>query len=103
MRLIHLYLRRAVNAVRTRPALARLALSCLPDWHLHITIPQIGKFRIRLRRNRSLWLRPPLTLERYPLAVLRAVVRPTDTVWDVGANLGLYARWLVTHLHARHV
>ena len=46
---------------------------------------------------------PPLTHEWYPLAALRAFVRPTDTVWDVGANLGLYARWLVTHLKARHV
>ncbi len=96
-------LRPVVPAIRSYPVLARFALGCIPDWHAHITIPQIGKLRIRLRRNRSLWLRPPLTHEWYPLATLRAFVRPTDTVWDVGANLGLYARWLVTHLKARHV
>lgn len=91
------------NVVRQHPSLARFALACVPDWHTHITLPQIGKFRIRLRRNRSLWLRPPLAHEWYPLATLRAFVRPTDIVWDVGANLGLYTRWLVTHLNARQV
>lgn len=89
--------------VRRSSALSRVALHCIPDWHVHITVPQIGKLRIRLRRNRSLWLRPPLTLEGYPLAVMRAFIRPGDVVWDVGANIGLYARWLVQHLKAGHV
>ena len=92
-----------INFIRRSPAVSRFALRCVPDVHAHITIPQIGRLRIRLRRNRSLWLRPPLTLEEYPLAALKAFVRPTDTVWDVGANIGLYARWLTTHLHARQV
>lgn len=103
MSLVSRILRPLAKVVRPHPALARFALGCVPDWHTHITIPELGKLRIRLRRNRSLWLRPPLDLERYPLAALRALVRPTDTVWDVGANLGLYARWLVTHLNARQV
>ncbi len=103
MSVVSRVLRPVANVVRRHPALARFTLACVPDWHTYITIPQIGKVRIRLRRNRSLWLRPPLELELYPLATLRAFVRPTDTVWDVGANLGIYARWLVTHLKARHV
>ena len=37
------------------------------------------------------------------MAALKAFVRPTDIVWDVGGNIGLYARWLATHLAARHV
>jgi FkbM family methyltransferase len=37
------------------------------------------------------------------LAALKAFVRPADTVWDVGGHIGLYARWLATHLAARHV
>lgn len=97
-------LRKASLIVRRRgPTLSRLALACIPDWHIHIQIPEIGRLRIRLRRNRSLWLRPPLTLEGYPLAVLRSFVKADDEVWDVGANIGLYGRWLIQHLHARHV
>jgi FkbM family methyltransferase len=88
---------------RRHPAWARVALRCIPDAHWHICIPEIGRLRIRLRRNRSLWLRPPLTHEWYPMAALRTFVRPTDIVWDIGGNIGLYARWLATHLGARHV
>jgi FkbM family methyltransferase len=89
--------------VRRNRSLSRWALKLVPDCHVHITVPHIGKLRVRLRRNRSLWLRPPLTHEWYPLAALKALVRPSDKVWDVGANIGLYARWLSSHLHARHV
>ena len=55
--------------------------------------PAIGLFRIRARRNRSFWLRDPLAQERFPLAALRALVRPGDVVYDVGANIGLYTRF----------
>lgn len=89
--------------VRNRPALARLLLRCMPDWHIHVMVPTVGRMRVRLRRNRSYWLRAPLDLERYPMGMLRAMVRPEHTVWDVGANLGLYARWLVAVPDARRV
>jgi FkbM family methyltransferase len=92
-----------INVVRRYPLISRLLLGCVPDVHWHIYIRQIGKLRIRLRRNRSLWLRSPLTHEWYPLAALKAFVKPADTVWDVGANIGLYARWLTTHLNAKQV
>ena len=35
------------------PAWARASLRCIPDAHWHIFIPEIGRLRIRLRRNRS--------------------------------------------------
>ncbi|MES2597883.1 MAG: FkbM family methyltransferase [Verrucomicrobiota bacterium] len=103
MSLIHQCVRSVSSVVQRNPALARTLLNCIPDWHMHVTIPEIGKLRVRMRRNRSMWLRPPLTHEWYPLAALKAVVKPGDVVWDVGANLGLYARWLVTHLKAGRV
>lgn len=89
--------------VRKRPALSRWLLRCLPDCHVQVTVPTVGLMRVRLRRNRSYWLRAPLELERYPMALLRAMVKPEHTVWDVGANLGLYARWLVAVPGARRV
>ena len=104
MTLFHSLIRKPVDWLRGHPTAARLALKCTPDVHWHLHIPEIGRLRIRLRRNRSLWLRrDPLRLERYPLAVLRAIVGHTDVVWDVGGNIGLYSRWLVTHLDVGHV
>jgi FkbM family methyltransferase len=96
-------LRGAAGVARRNTILARLSLACIPDIHWKINVEGIGRMRVRLRRNRSFWLRSPLSLEWYPLAALRAFVRPGDCVWDVGANIGLYARWLVTHLNAKQV
>jgi FkbM family methyltransferase len=89
--------------VRQRPLVAKYALRCLPDWHIYVNVPQLGKMRIRLRRNRSYWLRNAFTHEWYPLSILKSLVRSSDTVWDVGANIGLYSRVLVQWFHAERV
>ena len=59
--------------------------------------------RIRLRRNRSFWLRDIYSLEWYPVAALQALVRPGDMVWDIGANIGLYSRLLANKFDAGNV
>jgi FkbM family methyltransferase len=89
--------------LRTRPLLGRWALRLIPDvpWTLHVE--GIGPLRVRLRRHRSLWLREPLESEQLPFAVLRHFVRPGDVVYDAGANIGLYARYLVQSLGAGRV
>lgn len=94
---------RVVSAIRARPIFARAVLYSLPDLPVHVRIPEIGRFRIRVRRNRSMWLRDPLAHEWYPLAALKSFVTPGDIVWDAGANIGLYSRWIAGHLNARHV
>ena len=50
-----------------------------------------------MRTHRALWLRDPRVTEAIPWAVLRFLVRPADLVLDVGANIGVYSRFL---LHA---
>src|SRR5229473_260164 len=52
------------NCLRQRPLTGRLALKCLPDFRFKIQVTPIGDFHIRLRRNRSFWLREPLTENR---------------------------------------
>lgn len=89
-----------INFVKGNKILSRIALFLIPDWYFVLSTPFIGKFRIRLRRNRSFWLRDPLSLEKYPLSVLKIIVKPGDVVWDVGANIGLYSRWFITKLGA---
>jgi FkbM family methyltransferase len=89
--------------LRTRPRLGRLALALIPDLRWHVEVPDIGRLAIRLRRNRSLWLRDPLESEHFPFTMLRGMVRPGDVVYDAGANLGLYCRYLVSCLGAGEV
>ncbi len=89
--------------LRSRPALGRWALRMVPDAACTLRLEGIGPFRLRLRRNRSLWLRRPLESERFPFAMLHRLVRPGDVVYDCGANLGLYARHLTATLGAGRV
>jgi len=89
--------------LRTHPTLGRYALRLIPDWPWTSQIEGIGPFAIRLRRNRSYWLREPLESESVPFAMLRHLVRAGDVVYDAGANLGLYARYLVACLGASRV
>lgn len=81
--------------LRRKPTLGRLALTCLPDirWATHVR--PIGKMTIRLRRNRSFWLRDPLTHEWFMFGIFKRLIQPGDVVYDVGSNIGLYARFLV--------
>lgn len=95
--------RSIANSLRTRPLLGRWALRMIPDLPWTLDVEGIGPFRIRLRRNRSLWLRKPLESESFPFAMLRGLVRPGDVVYDCGANLGLYGRFLTTTLGAARV
>ena len=95
--------RSLANSLRTRPLLGRWALRLIPDVPWTVRVEGIGPFRIRLRRNRSWWLRKPLESESFPFAMLRHFVRPGDVVYDCGANLGLYDRFLVANLGAGRV
>lgn len=85
---------KAASWLRRRPAIARMALRCIPDVRKTIQLNQLGPFVIRLRRNRSWWLRDPLASERPTLGYLKRFVRPGDVAYDVGANIGLYSRFL---------
>jgi FkbM family methyltransferase len=96
-------LRSLAYSLRTRPLLGRWALRMIPDIPWVLNVEGIGDFRVRLRRNRSFWLRKPLESESVPFAMLRRFVRPGDVVYDCGANLGLYDRYLVSTLKAGRV
>lgn len=90
-------LRRIAYAIREHPRLSRVALAMIPDVEWTLRLDGIGPMRIRLRRHRYLWLRGPTETDRFPFEALRTFVGPGDTVVDGGANIGLYARFLVAH------
>jgi FkbM family methyltransferase len=92
-----------VSFLQRHRKLGGLALRCVPDIRHRITIEHIGPFDIRLRRNRSLWIRSPLVIEGLMLGYLKRLVRPGDVVYDIGANVGLYTRFAIEFGAARTI
>ena len=82
-----------VNFFVRHRKLGGLALRCIPDIERRIEIDHIGPFKIRLRRNRSYWLRHPLAMETRMLGFLKRLVRPGVVFYDIGANLGMHSRF----------
>ena len=91
------------HKVRTTPWLGRLALKAIPDLKLQVNVKPVGKVAIRLRQHRMYWLRPPLAGEGFMLGTLQRLLHEGDVVYDIGANVGLYSRFLVQCFHASHV
>lgn len=89
--------------VRTRPLLARTLLFLLPDWKVTLQLPEIGPFRLRLRRHRYLWLRGPSATEQFAWKALPSLAPAAPVFYDVGANIGLYTRFALSRLSAARV
>jgi FkbM family methyltransferase len=95
--------KRLLHLARATPWLGRWILRSIPDIRWQVAVPEIGKFAIALRRNRSYWLRPPLTHEGVPLAALERLIQPGDVVYDLGANIGLYTRFIAQCFKASRI
>jgi FkbM family methyltransferase len=89
--------------VRTHPTLGRIALYAIPDVRWSVNVRGIGLMSIQLRRNRSYWLRDPLSRESFMLGAMQRLIRPHHVVFDVGANIGLYVRFMVQQFGAARV
>ena len=100
-------IRRAIGSIATwlrrKPRLAAICLWIFPDLPWKIQIPPLGPFEIRLRRNRSMWLRDPLIHERYNMGAIRRFSDSKSVIYDAGANIGLYSRFFVQQCHAKAV
>jgi FkbM family methyltransferase len=91
------------HAIRVHPTLGRMALYAIPDIRWSVNVRGIGSMSINLRRNRSYWLRDPLYHESFMLGAMQRLIRPDDIVFDVGANIGLYVRFMVQQFGAGRV
>jgi FkbM family methyltransferase len=89
--------------IRNTPWLGRLALNLIPDVRFRVNVNPLGPMVIRLRQHRGYWLRAPLTHEQFMLGSLERFIRKGDVVFDAGANIGLYSRFMVQRFQASHV
>jgi predicted RNA methylase len=89
--------------VRVRPTLGRLVLKLIPDLEWTLSLAEIGPMKINIRRHRSYWLRHPLYDSAFTFGALARLVHEGDVVFDVGANIGLYARYMLEVFKAGRV
>jgi FkbM family methyltransferase len=89
--------------IRSRPWLGRLILKAIPNLRWQVNVHPVGKIAIRLRQHRMFWLRPPLIHEGFMLGGLQRLLREGDVAYDIGANIGLYCRFMVQVFKASHV
>ena len=97
---------RMVKGVPVLTGLGRSALRLLPDIPCTIQVQGVGPVRIRLRRNKGIWIwnRAFLLGTKDPaMGILNHLIRPGDVVYDVGSNIGLYARVMVQWFGADQV
>ncbi len=78
--------------------LARSAAAALPDVRVTRTVNHLGPFRFSLRRQH--WLMGVDNFEghRRILGMFARLTRPADAFYEVGANIGYYARFVAAHL-----
>jgi len=96
-------LSQGIGVVRTTPWLGRWALRALPDMRWKINVHPIGRMEIRLRRDRNSWLRSPILSDGFMLGALQRLTRRGDVVYDIGANIGIYSRFMVQEFGAGRV
>ncbi|HWB20352.1 MAG TPA: FkbM family methyltransferase, partial [Phycisphaerales bacterium] len=92
--------------VRRRPALrktAKLLVRMIPDREVTLNKPEVGKIRIRMRSHRWLLWERFLQDDGLMLGVFDRLVHEGDVVYDIGANIGLYARVLPQWFGAKMV
>jgi FkbM family methyltransferase len=84
---------------RGKKAVARLARRVLPPTTVTLNHVEPGlRLTVNLRRHVMFWSGGLRRFEPYTVRALRAAVRPGDTVFDAGANIGFFStllsRWV---------
>ncbi len=94
---------RTAALIRKHQRLSRWTLALLPDLRWNLEILGIGPFEVRMRSNRSMILRNPAIYESFNLQSMQLLLEPGDIAYDVGANIGLFTRWMVQGCEASQV
>ena len=99
-------LTRLANFARSRPLLhrsAHAAVRLIPDVRCTVRVTELGRLRIRLRRHRWFLWSSFAHSDALTLGMFERLIHPGDIVYDIGANIGLYTRIMLTWFDARQV
>jgi FkbM family methyltransferase len=97
--------RSALKIIKSVPGLGALASRMqflLPDRVVVRDVDGLGPFAFRLRRHRWMMGEKPFGGGHHAstLAMFRELIRPGDVVYDIGANIGYYSRFIARDLGA---
>lgn len=97
--------RRALRLIKSVPGLGALASKMqflVPDRVVVRDVDGLGPFAFRLRRHRWMMGESPFEGGHHAstLAMFRQLIRPGDVVYDIGANIGYYSRFIARDLGA---
>lgn len=82
---------------------ARALVRAIPDVPINVNVPPLGKLRIRMRRHRWFLYQDFRQSDAVMIAIFDRLVRPGDVVYDIGANIGVYTRYVLNVLQAARV
>lgn len=100
--------RRALKIIKSVPGLGAIASKMqflVPDRVVVREVDGLGAFAFRLRRHRWMMGEKPFEGGHHAstLAMFRALIRPGDVVYDIGANIGYYTRFIARDLGASRI
>lgn len=95
---------RAIRSNRLLDATAEGLVRRVPDLTITRRVPHVGgKLSFGLRRHHWLMGRNCFEGHRRTLGLFARQVREGDVFYDIGANIGYYARWVLANLPASRV
>lgn len=97
-----------VRIIKSVPGLGALASRMqflLPDRVVVRDVDRLGRFAFRLRRHRWLLGAPLFAAGHHAesIATFREMISPGDVVYDIGANIGYYARLMAREMSPSQV
>ncbi|WP_428389605.1 FkbM family methyltransferase [Mucisphaera sp.] len=99
----YLPLIRGVRSSKTLKSIARSARFAMPDIKVTAKVDYLGKFQFRVKRHHWLWGRRALDGHARNLAMFDRIIQPDAVFYDVGLNIGYYARFIASHLPVRRL
>jgi FkbM family methyltransferase len=77
------------------PRLVHRAARLIPNVQVTRPVRPVGPMRMRLRLNKGYWLHDQFETEKHQLGIIKSLIRPGDTVFDIGCNIGYVLRFMV--------
>lgn len=88
---------KTIRSSNTLRSVARGLRYAMPDIKVTAQVDYLGAFQFRLKRHHWLWGKQALRGHARGLAMFERIIEPDGVFYDVGLNIGYYARFIASH------